>query len=153
MPGQPVSKLEIAVELLDSAIAHYLDPTPRYFSAISLAGAAEELLGKFAERAGQTHAADSLSQAALRIARSFEASEKTTLSSIRQLMNHARNATKHMDPNAPSHVEFDPREAARDLIDRAMTNYYSVARVAVEELPENVAETERMSAYNQQRHG
>lgn len=39
-------------------------------------------------------------------------------------MNHAKNATKHMSPENDHVVMFDARSEARELLDRAVSNYF-----------------------------
>lgn len=40
------------------------------------------------------------------------------------VMNHAKNATKHMDLVNDDAVVFNARAEAHDLLDRAVSNYY-----------------------------
>ena len=60
-----MQKVEIGVKQLETAIDMYIDKKD-YISAITLAGAAEEVLGKLAERKGHKTAKKDLSDALLK---------------------------------------------------------------------------------------
>jgi hypothetical protein len=70
-----------------------------------------------------------------------EASEKD----IARLMNHAKNRTKHMYQSNDDVVHFDPRTEAKDILDRAIENYYHL----MNRYP--LVETEWINRFNQAR--
>jgi hypothetical protein len=116
------NKLEAAKNQLDRAIKLFFAEAD-YYSAVTLAGAAEEILGKMLEAQGEKHALASLSSA---IADIFTANDLPTLRNrelVRQL-NDVRDWLKHYTDGKD--LDFDAKEAAAALIDRAVTNYYQL---------------------------
>lgn len=53
---------------------------------------------------------------------------------IADVMNYAKNRTKHMGSQGDDYVHFDPKAEAHDLLDRAVSNYYTL--MSHFELPE-----------------
>jgi hypothetical protein len=120
---RPTPKLEVACELLDRALRLYYEGGSD-FAALHLAGAAEELLGRHVELAGGEPSFKSLRAAAVRLSKYLsEDGAESEAKDIAALMNHAKNATKHMG-SKDAHVLFDPRSEAHDVLDRAVTDYY-----------------------------
>ncbi|KVQ74814.1 hypothetical protein WK07_22660 [Burkholderia multivorans] len=119
-----ISKLDVATELLTQALRLFLEGKA-YFAALNLAGAAEEVFGKFVEEHGGVPALHNMRDVALHFAERFrdEGDEYVPLSKAKQqmadLINHAKNTTKHRITD----VDFDPKEEAQDLLDRAVDNY------------------------------
>ena len=62
---ETLSNLDIAERQLERAIVLFLDDKD-YVSALTLAGAAEEILGKLLNKAGKEHWLDSITEGALR---------------------------------------------------------------------------------------
>jgi len=121
----PTQKIEIASQLLDTALRHFFSEPPEYFATICLAGAAEEILGKHVESKGGESSFNSMKNGAVLISQFLEG-ESTTEKAIHKLMNKAKNSTKHMDGGDDSTVDFDPKAEAKDLLERAVTNYYQL---------------------------
>ena len=120
----PTPKLLVATELLDQALRLYYEGDSD-FAALHLAGAAEELLGKHVEAKGGESSFVSLRDAAVRLSKHFnEDRSASTPKAIANVMNHAKNATKHMGLKDDDIVSFDARTEAHDLLDRAVSNYY-----------------------------
>lgn len=118
-------KLKIACELLECALRLYYEGCSD-FAALHLAGAAEELLGRFVERIGGESEFASLQRGAMRISKCLNEDGKESKSkNIAALINHAKNASKHMDQNDIDHVVFDPRAETRKILDRAVPNFYN----------------------------
>lgn len=89
-----VSKLAIAAEYLNRAIELYFRGDA-YFSALHLAGATQELLGKFVERTGAVSAHTSLVEGAVRISAYLsEDGKSSTDKQIMAVVNYAKNRTK-----------------------------------------------------------
>jgi hypothetical protein len=119
-----IQKLDIAKELLESALFHYYE-TQSYFASLHLAGAAEEVLGRYVENTGSKSSFASLRDGAVRISEILYGEENSSCEkSIAQVMNSAKNSTKHMNEKNDDRVFFDAKSAAKDLLDRAVTNYY-----------------------------
>lgn len=131
-----IEKIEIAKELLESALYHYYE-TSSFFTSIQCAGAAEEILGKYVEMFGGVSAFESMNKDARIISRALngQESEKKEISYV---MNYAKNSTKHMDNAQDTKVFVDPREAAKDLLGRAIENYCYLMQYLELEETENV---------------
>ena len=140
----PTPKLEIARELLDRALRLYYEGGSD-FAALHLAGAAEELLGRHVEKLGGESSFASLQQGAVRLSKYINPDKtESEPKAIANVMNHAKNATKHMNKTDDDHVSFDPRAEAHDRLDRAVSDYYQA--MAEYELPE----TELIRRFNQE---
>jgi len=136
-------KMLVAVELLTCALRMYFDGA--YFAALHLAGAAEEILGSYVSRTGVQNAFENLRDGAVRM--SEHLSDGTYSSEpkvISNLMNYARNRTKHHDKSGDDEILFDPRKQSSEILERAMTNYYQLMSHVL--LPE----TEIMRRFNGQ---
>jgi len=115
-------KLDIALSLLDKAIKIYQEGD-HYFAALHLAGAAEEVLGKFLKKKGIDTSLESEKEAFVLVNRELL---KRTISEkyAADFLNKAKNSIKHMDEkNADDeYVVMDPKEDANNMIQRALTN-------------------------------
>lgn len=121
-----VSKLAVASEYLTRAIELYFRGDS-YFSALHLAGAAQELLGKFVERSGGVSAHTSLAQGAVRISALLDPDGvPSTEREIKSIINHAKNRVKHMNDVGDDVVEFDSQTHARDMLDLAVSEFYQL---------------------------
>ena len=121
---EPTAKLAVATELLDRALLMYY-AGDSYFAALHLAGAAEELLAVYVKKYGGTSSFESLKSAAVRMSKFF--SDDRTSSNpkdIGDLLNAAKNSTKHMRGKNDTQVRFDARSEAKEMLDLAVTNYY-----------------------------
>jgi hypothetical protein len=111
-----LTKLEVAVRQLDLAICLFLEGD--HLSSLTLAGAAEEILGRLSERAGLTVAMVGI------IAYHFgdtdpALTEKDRRNALLEVLNGARNAAKHA--NDPSETHFVVEQAfPLQMIMRAM---------------------------------
>lgn len=133
MSVAPTKKLAVACELLDRSLKLYYEGDS-YFSALHLAGAAEEILGVYVECNGGESSFRSLQHGAVRISKIINGGIESTPRDIAAAMNRAKNSTKHMDKQGDEHVEFDAEAEAHDLLDRAVSNYYYL--MSFYELPE-----------------
>ncbi len=137
---EEVSKIDIALEYLEVALGCYLE-SGQYFAALHCAGAAEELLGKFVEMKGGESAFRSTQASAIQFG-AYLYGQHAKPKDMADIINHAKNRSKHMDGSHDSSIRFDPRQEAHDLIERCMRNVYVLMRT------ENIAETERMRVFN-----
>ena len=115
----------IAVWQLQTALRLYFEQEEHfdrggYYSVITLAGAAEEILGKLLKENGIENSLDSLKKAAVLITKQLFG-EASTENAIGARANDARNKLKHWSPDKP--IEFDAREEAEAMLDRAISNY------------------------------
>ncbi len=115
---------------------HYYE-SGHYFSSIQCAGAAEKILGRYVEVYGGESAFDSLNKGTRRISRALNGKESSK-KAIAYIMNYAKNATKHMDGAHDTTISVEPKEAAGDLIDRAVENYYYLMQHVALDESENI---------------
>jgi len=122
MPHSSYDKLEIARSQLETALQLFQDGKD-LFSVITLAGAAEEILGKLLKERGQRNALETTERAAVDMYRQMFG-EETGAKQFAERANRARNALKHHGQGQPRLVTLDPLEEATDMLDRAVTNYW-----------------------------
>ncbi|WP_175660592.1 hypothetical protein [Burkholderia ambifaria] len=121
------SKLEVATELLTEALRIYLEGKA-YFASLHLAGAAEEIFGRFVQDEGGVPAFHNMRDAALLFEKlcleddGEPAPSSGAAKAMADVINNAKNATKH----GIADVDFDAKEEAQDLLDRAIDNYSSL---------------------------
>ena len=111
---------------LESAIELFF--AEKYVSALTLAGAAEEVLGRLVEfRCNTPNASDRHIGLIQDIGRLFpEDSAETEVSEkdARFTLNFARNSVKHWNSESDAYEsDLDFKEEAKDMIDRACSNY------------------------------
>lgn len=127
---ETLSNLEIAHRQIERAIVIFLDDKD-YVSALTLAGAAEEILGKLLNKEGKEHWLDSISKGALR-ALGFWKKELQTLEAakakkeIANIANLHKNRVKHY--NNDGTITFLVDVAAAEMIDRAISNYFDLTK-------------------------
>lgn len=119
MYHKKLTKLEIAEAQLSHAVELYLTGS-NLISAITLAGAAEEILGKLVKKKS---AANALEEKIEKLCRMFMAvfKEPSDPKEFVALQNKARDAFKHIkDGNS---VELNLENEAVKLLNRAIKNY------------------------------
>lgn len=134
-------KLVVAGELLNRALRMYYEGDS-YFAALHLAGGAEEVLGVYVERHGGKSSFRSLQHGAVRISKILNGGIESKHKAIARIMNHAKNSTKHMEVEDDDYVHFEATMAAKELLERAVSNYYFL--MSFHELPE----TDLISRFN-----
>lgn len=114
-----MSKFEIAEEQLFHAVQLYLDGT-YIVSAITLAGAAEEILGELLKKQGLGTALDEKVET---LCEMFEAvfDGPADRKAFWRLRTRARNELKHNRNGAP--IDLDLEQEAVNILDRALENY------------------------------
>lgn len=128
-----LSKADAATHQLDRAICLFLEGD--YLCALTLAGAAEEVLGSLSRRAGLQAAIDVIA-AHHRADTDAALSAKEHLSLISSIANRTRNRAKHANNAAEQEVEIEQLDPLQ-MIMRAMPMRRNLG------LPETNA-TERM---------
>lgn len=128
------SRVEIARIQLERALELFLSGSD-FVSAITLAGAAEEITGKLLGAAGKRHAIDDLADAALCKRDSRSDPERKA---IVGLANRIRNGLKHSDDGR--NLTFDPQAVAAEMLDRAVQNHFTLTH---EESPQMATFKER----------
>lgn len=110
-----VGKVDLAIKQLETAIRLFLEED--YICAITLAGAAEEILGKLVKRTGHDAAHAKLTNRLI--------SEYQLPISPKELndkyLNYARNTLKHLD-DVKDTVELEPQTEAISMIVRSIIN-------------------------------
>ena len=114
----------IALRQLETALRLYFEKED-YYSVITLAGAAEEVLGKLLKEDGHENSLDTRKKATRAISERLWG-EAPTEKRVATRANGARNRLKHWSPGQPQSVEFDAVEEAKDMLDRAIDNYYEL---------------------------
>jgi hypothetical protein len=120
------SQLQAAQAQLERALALYLDEHD-YLCAITLAGAADEVLGKMVESRGGMHQLHQEASALDKIGRKFVGKEVSRKDAIANL-NEVRDWLKHFKEDA--RLSFDPRDAAHDMLNRAVGNMIALTNNA-----------------------
>lgn len=134
-------KIQVAKELLECGLQLYFERA--YFAALHLAGGADSIFGVYVTRTGQESAFGSLQAGALGIAEIIGGEGKpATRQGIANVMNYARNRTKHQNDEGDDDILFTPEAEASDLLRRALTNYHQLMSI----LP--LEETELMRQFN-----
>lgn len=101
-----ISKLDVAVHQLNIAIRLFLDGD--YLASLTLAGAAEEILGRLCERGGKPVAVDFIVDYHLKDT-DPALPEKKRRETLLNMLNRPRNAAKHA--NDPNEASFDVDQA------------------------------------------
>ncbi|MGR9106961.1 MAG: hypothetical protein ACU843_08535 [Gammaproteobacteria bacterium] len=120
-------KIDIALEQLNIAIELFLNGKS-YIAALTLAGAAEEILGKALSHKRQSNAVDesfsidSYFEKQIKDARSQYFDEKHHRKLFIKIINGPRNDFKHWADESQSIIQMDIKECAKDMIVRACGN-------------------------------
>jgi hypothetical protein len=136
-------KLDVGCEQLEVALRLFFEGT-QYFAVITLAGAAEELLGAYVKAKGETTSLEELVKDAVLISSALSGSASKP-KDIFKIANYPRNASKHMDDGADSQLRVYLKRDAMDLLSRAVDNYYRLMQHY--DLPE----TELVGRFNRYR--
>lgn len=127
---ETLSNLQIAHRQIERAIVVFLDDKD-YVSALTLAGAAEEILGKLLNKEGKEHWLDSISKGALRALgfrkKEFETPEALKArKEIADIANQHKNRLKHYNNDGTITLLIDV--AAAEMIYRAISNYFDLTQ-------------------------
>ena len=109
------NRVGLALEQLDMALALFLEKRS-YVSALTLAGAAEEILGKALELQNRSHALDEWYDQVNDV---WGVPRKEYIKKT----NAARNVAKHLSSREEMTVEFDVETEAAWLLVRACEKY------------------------------
>lgn len=113
------TKQELAAHQLERSLKLFLDEND-YICAITLAGASEEILGKLIEVTNQEHALGSFVITCVEIGKNIHYEEWPPKIFIK-MANEFRDSLKHITDGQSVTV---PREAAVEILDRAIKNYW-----------------------------
>ena len=126
MTIEKIDKLDIADEMLDLAIDQFLSER-NYFSAINLAGVAEELYGKMLRISGKR---DMQTELIDEVIRDAEAQGVTHISrrEWQKTSVFNKNSIKHFDSASDRYIEIDAFTEARLTIAQAFKNFRLLER-------------------------
>jgi len=127
---ETLTNLEIAHRQLERSIELFLDRQD-YISALTLAGAAEEILGKLLRKEGKNHWLDEITSGTLKLlgfeGEALQSPEaKRAGKQIANISNYYKNRCKHF--NDQDHVTFSVDVQAAEMIDRAISNYWQLTQ-------------------------
>lgn len=117
-------RLRMAERQLNTALALYFEGTD-YYSVITLAGAADEVFGQVLRFQGQEPRLEEIKKSVAAIYKKLYGRELDP-KEVANRANHARNALKHWNKEQPIVVEFDVLEEAKDMLERAIANYWAL---------------------------
>jgi hypothetical protein len=122
-------KIDVAKAQLEQSICLFFDGD--YYSAATLAGASEEILGKALESTSKRNELQHQIHVRREVGKLFgvESPEKQ----VRTNLNEVRNWLKHFTNGED--LEFDSRDAAAELIERANSNYMKLTGDEAEGMP------------------
>lgn len=120
-----IDKIEIAIVQLETSIV--LFEQKNYIPALTLAGAAEEILGKLLKQKGESPIIDEL-QGVLREGLKLTESDKVIGS---KYLNRARNQSKHANHANENTVDIDYENESTCLISRAIVNLQNLTGYTV----------------------
>lgn len=103
-----------------------------YVSAITLAGAAEEILGKRLRKKGKEPSFDNIKSAIMALSQTLGDENQKTEKIVADLLNQTKNELKHY--SGDDHLEFDLLEDSIELLERAITNYQMLTGVMHNEM-------------------
>lgn len=114
----------MALMQLETALRLYFERND-YYSVITLSGAADEVFGQILKSQGREPRLESIKKS---VAAIFERLRGRPLDpkKVAESANFARNALKHWSEGQPLAVQFDAIEEAKDMLERAIANYWSL---------------------------
>jgi hypothetical protein len=113
---------DLALQQLETALRIYFEGED-LASVVTLAGAADEIFGKLLVASGRDSSIESLKKAVVAIHQKLYG-EPTDPKHVAERANRARNSLKHWDVGQPQIVKFDLAQEARDMLYRAIDNYW-----------------------------
>jgi len=129
MAEETYEKLDIACQQLNTAIDLFFEGV-NHFSVITLAGAAEEILGRYMELVGKQSSLDGIVKGTALVHKHLYG-EDLPHKEFKFRANMARNSIKHLDSDEDLNVTFDSKEEMIDMLVRATDNYFGL------EIPES----------------
>ena len=135
MTSQTLDRISLACEQLEIAMDLFLSGQS-YVAALTLAGAAEEILGQALKHRGEENAMQSAYESTSSFHRMLHGKE-LKWQDFADGENYARNAAKHMRDPSETSITTDLRHAAQWMIVRACSNSDRLG----------IARTDRMSQF------
>lgn len=129
---QTVDKLDIADEMIESAIQQFLDHQ-HYFAAFNLAGVAEEIYGKALRIDGGKDSQMELIDA-VRLLTAQRGGPDIPVREWKKIATEKKNSIKHLDSASDRHIQIDVEDEARLMIGEALSNHTKLARSVTSEI-------------------
>ncbi len=117
-------RTDLALSQLETALRLYFEGSD-YASVVTLASTADEIFGNLLKSEGRESSLESLKKAVAAIHEKIYG-EPIPPSQAADRANRARNSLKHWDPGDPHIVKFDLPQEARDMLYRAIDNYWTL---------------------------
>lgn len=117
-----LTNVDVALIQLERAIALFLDEKD-YLSSLTLAGAAEEVLGELVKRHGEVAAIDRILDDGIMIQRKLYGLQSPR-DKLASSLNECRNKLKHFNGNEPLYISAG--YSSSRMIERAIDNYLSM---------------------------
>lgn len=136
------TKLEIALRQLQHALFLY-KRREELICAVTLAGAAEEILGKLCRERGKTASLDRKLKSTAELHEYIWGEKPQSEKALRSFKNRTRNEFKHLMSGKPIDVNLE--NSAADLIARAIENYRLLSGKETQEM--RVFQRDRLRAY------
>lgn len=133
-----LKKIEIAKTQLETALDLYFRNCD-LVSVLTLAGAAEEILGICLRIKGIPSSLDETIEATCRIHEKFHKVRPTKKEFIERA-NRAKNHFKHLNSEEDLEITIDLQKETADMLDRAITNFWRLN----EDLTENMVRFENI---------
>jgi hypothetical protein len=124
MPVRAYYRSDLALAQLETALRLFTEGKD-FASVITLAGAADEIFGKFLASSGHENSLEVLKKAVSAIHEKLYG-EATAPKHIADRANRAKNNLKHWDDGDPLIIKHDLVEEARDMLNRAIDNYWAL---------------------------
>ena len=116
------TKQKIAKHQIERAISLYLDEAD-FISAITLAGAAEEILGKLVKQTGGITAYEAVGEI-IEAVNELTNKQQYSKNDLNELFNSTRNNLKHL--SGSEQFVVDMKQEANNMLYRAISNYRSL---------------------------
>ena len=119
-------KIDIASQMLETALSLFLEEKD-YFSVLQIAGACDEILGKYLKLKEIDTSLETETAALISIKKNLNGIH-STVKDTRNFLNQFKNAIKHMDDRAETTVIMDPEFEAETMLDRAIVNWWRLGK-------------------------
>jgi len=119
MPTVKLSAENIAEQQLLTALRLWHEED--YVAAITLAGAAEEILGKRLRACGKEPSFDNIKRIIVQLSKQLGDNDPKSEKLVADMLNATRNELKHYA--GEGQLEYDLKEDSVELLERAIANY------------------------------
>ncbi len=113
---------DLALSQLETALSLFFEGKD-FASVVTLAGAADEVFGKFLSAEGKESSLETLKIAGAKI-HEWLYGEPGNPQQIANRANLAKNSIKHWDIEQPVIIKLDLKQEAKDMLSRAIDNYW-----------------------------